>query len=398
MKDDVFYIEQMLDATRKIRAYTDGVSLEEFLKNGEKQSAIILQLIIIGELAKKLSVDVSHWVYNIYMRLGLLATFALFLLLPFATEAQSLGDLGNISGEAFTLSVSPQYPAPHSQASVSFLSGSINLANATLTVFVGGKEIYKGSVRPVSIPLGKTGSVASVRVVISSGGANNSQTINIQPQDVVLVAEPISSAPPLYQGKSLVPLEGDVRVVAMADLKDAGGRASNSTKYSYAWTVDGVRIANASGIGKSAIIVASPLQYRSRTVSIAIANPDGSLVGGASLSLSAEEPSVRIYENDPLLGIRFERALSGSYRISGAEIMLYAAPFSFPTTGGSPFVQWFLNGSSAQTGNSITLRPTGSGKGNASLSLVASVGESTTATTNLSLLFGAAAGANFFGL
>ena len=59
MKDDVFYIEQMLDATRKIRAYTDGVSLEEFLKNGEKQSAIILQLIIIGELAKKLSNDLK---------------------------------------------------------------------------------------------------------------------------------------------------------------------------------------------------------------------------------------------------------------------------------------------------------------------------------------------------
>ena len=55
MKDDNFYVEQMLDATRKIRAYTDDVSLEEFLKNGEKQSAIILQLIIIGELAKKLS-------------------------------------------------------------------------------------------------------------------------------------------------------------------------------------------------------------------------------------------------------------------------------------------------------------------------------------------------------
>lgn len=55
MKDDTFYVEQMLDAIQKIRAYTNTVSLEEFLKNGEKQSAIILQLIIIGELAKKLS-------------------------------------------------------------------------------------------------------------------------------------------------------------------------------------------------------------------------------------------------------------------------------------------------------------------------------------------------------
>ncbi|MEK7515907.1 MAG: DUF86 domain-containing protein [Patescibacteria group bacterium] len=59
MKDDTLYVEQILDAIRKIRAYTDNVSLEGFLKNGEKQSAIILQLIIIGELAKKLSADLK---------------------------------------------------------------------------------------------------------------------------------------------------------------------------------------------------------------------------------------------------------------------------------------------------------------------------------------------------
>lgn len=116
------------------------------------------------------------------------------------------------------------------------------------------------------------------------------------------------------------------------------------------------------------------------------------------MSLSAEHPFVRIYENDPLLGIRYDRAISGSYTISGAETTLYAAPFSLPTTGGAPFIQWFLNGSSAQTGNSITLRPTGSGEGNASLSLVASTGESNTATANLSLEFGAEPGTNFFGL
>ena len=174
----------------------------------------------------------------------------------------------------------------------------------------------------------------------------------------------------------------------MANLADTSGKSTSPTTYSYAWTVDDTRIANSSGIGKSAIIVASPLQYRSRTVSVAVTNANGSQVGGASLSLSAEQPSLRVYENDPLLGIRYDRARSGSYTISSAEMTLYAAPFSLPTTGGAPFIQWFLNGSSVQTGNSITLRPTGSGKGKASLSLVASAGESNTATTNLSLIFG----------
>ncbi len=332
------------------------------------------------------------------MRFGLSTTLAVALLLPLLGSAQSLENFSNISGEAFTVSVSPQYPAPYSKAAVSILSSSLNLTNTTLTVSVNGKETYKGSVRPVPIPLGKAGSVMSVKITVSSGGTNYSQTVQIQPQDVVLNIEPISSAPPLYPGKSLVPIEGDVRIVAMADLRDASGKSLSPATYAYAWTVGGVQIANSSGIGKSAIIVGSPLQYRVREVSVVVTNSAGNLVGGASLSLTAREPSVRIYENDPLLGIRYGRALSRSFNIGDTEKTLYAAPFSLPTTSGAPSLQWFLNGAAAQTGSSITMRPTGSGKGSASLSLVASSGNATPATTNISLIFGTTSGTNFFGL
>lgn len=55
MKDDSLYVEQMLDATRKIREFTSSVDLATFEKNQEKSSAVILQLAIIGELSKRLS-------------------------------------------------------------------------------------------------------------------------------------------------------------------------------------------------------------------------------------------------------------------------------------------------------------------------------------------------------
>lgn len=332
------------------------------------------------------------------MRFGLFTALFSLLLLPVAVSAQALGELGGVTGDAFTLSVSPQYPSPYSQVTVSVFSNLIELSNSTMTASVNGKEIYKGAVRPFSVTLGKAGSVTSVKVTVSSGETNYNQTISIQPQDVVLIAEPISSSPPLYQGKSLIPLDGSTRIVAIANLKGANGNSFSPTSYSYEWTVDGVRIANSSGIGKSSIIAASPLRYRTRSVSVAVTNTIGSLVGGASLSFSSAEPSVRIYENDPLLGIRYDHALSGDYTIGGMEATLYAAPFSLPTTNGLPLIQWFLNGAAAQTGNSITMRPAGSGKGSASLSLVASTAQSGTATANLSLVFGAKQETNFFGL
>lgn len=330
------------------------------------------------------------------MRFGLFTTLILALLLPVAVSAQSLGGLG--STDSFTLSISPQYPLPYSQAIISLLSGSVDLANATVALSVAGKNIYTGAVQPVAVTLGGAGSITTIKATVTANGTNYSKTLTVQPQDVVLIAEPISSVPPLYPGKPSVPLEGSVRIVAVANLKNASGKVFDPKALSYSWTVNGTKIANSSGIGKTTIIVASPLQYRAGTVSVSVTNQDGNLAGGAAFSLTAVGPSIRIYENDPLLGILYDHALSGRYSINGVEATLYAAPFSLPTTSGVPFIQWFLNGSIAQIGNSITLRPTGSGKGSASLSLVASSGDSAKATTNLSLIFGATSGSNFFGL
>ncbi|MBI4088921.1 hypothetical protein HY415_02390 [Candidatus Kaiserbacteria bacterium] len=311
----------------------------------------------------------------------------LTFLLPLASLAQPFGGLGG-AGPSFTLSVDPQYPAPFSTASVSVQSDTLDLANALMSVSVGGSKVYQGNAQPTAITLGRAGSVTRVDVVITTGGVDYTQTLSIRPQDVSLAIEPVSSAPPLYPGKPLTPIEGSVRVVAVANLRNTSGGAIDPTKLSYAWTIDDAKIATASGIGKSAVIVESPLQYRARSVSVAVTSQDGNLVGGDSLSLSPQEPLLRIYENDPLLGIRFERALSGGYSILGAESSLYGAPFSVPTTNGAPFLQWFLNGAVVQTGNSITLRPTGTGRGNASLSFTASSGGSTVASANLSLFFG----------
>lgn len=337
--------------------------------------------------------------YTRGMRLGLLTTLslpiALVLILPIAASAQSLLDSQNVS--SFTVSANPQYPSPNSTVTLSFVSSSLNLANATLAVSVGGKNVYRGTVQPVAVTLGKAGSVTNVSATITAGGTPYTQTLQLQPQDVSLVVEPISSVPPFYPGKPLVPLLGDVRIVAVANVRNVNGKPLDPLALSYAWTVDDTKIADSSGIGKTTVMVASPLQYRARNVSVAVTSADGSLVGGDSFSLTSAEPSVRIYQNDPLLGIRFDRALSGLYAITGSESTLYAAPFSFATTDGPPLIQWFLSGSPAQTGNSITLKPTGTGAGNDSLSVTATSG-SNTANADLSLSFGSAPSTNFFGL
>ena len=318
-----------------------------------------------------------------------LALAALAIPLPAGAQA---------SGASFTLSASPSYPAPYGQVTISVLSTSLDLANATMAVSVGGKKVYTGNVRPAAVTLGAAGALTAVTISITSGGATSVQTISFRPQDVALVAEPVSSAPPLYPGKPLVPLGGNARVVAVANLKTAGGKAIDPAALSYAWTVDGVQQGSSSGIGRNALIVASPLQYRDRLVSVTVQSQDGSITSGADLHLTAEAPTIRVYENDPLLGIRFDHALASAYAITGPEASLYGAAYSFPATNGAPTLQWFLSGAAAQTGPSITLRLTSAGAGTASLSLLASAGDAT-ANAALTVSFGtSAASSGLFGL
>jgi len=188
-----------------------------------------------------------------------------------------------------------------------------------------------------------------------------------------------------------------VRLVAIANLRNLNGIMANPSTDAYVWTVDGIEIDSSSGVGKSSIDIPSPLEYRESTVSVVVTDSTGNLIGGTSFSYTAVDPIVRVYENDPLLGIRYDHALSGSYSITGAEATLYAAPFSLPISNGAPTVQWFLDGSPAQTGNSVTLRPAGSGEGSAALSLTASGDNATNAAAGLSLIFGAKQN-NLFGL
>ncbi len=55
MKSDRVYIEQMLDSIGKIRLFISGMDYSTFLTDQKTQSAVIMQLALIGEMAKRVS-------------------------------------------------------------------------------------------------------------------------------------------------------------------------------------------------------------------------------------------------------------------------------------------------------------------------------------------------------
>ena len=67
-KDDLVYIEHILDCIRKIKEFTNGLSLKDFSVNELVQDAVIRNIEIIGEASKKISSDTKQIFYEIPWR------------------------------------------------------------------------------------------------------------------------------------------------------------------------------------------------------------------------------------------------------------------------------------------------------------------------------------------
>lgn len=59
-KDNNAYLHLIMDSFAKIQGYINNMTYENFLTDGKTQSAVIMQLQVIGELAKKVPNDIKQ--------------------------------------------------------------------------------------------------------------------------------------------------------------------------------------------------------------------------------------------------------------------------------------------------------------------------------------------------
>lgn len=64
MKSDRVYLEQILESITKTEQFVSGLDKDQFLKDLKTQSAVIMQLALIGELAKRVS-DTTRSTINV---------------------------------------------------------------------------------------------------------------------------------------------------------------------------------------------------------------------------------------------------------------------------------------------------------------------------------------------
>lgn len=289
--------------------------------------------------------------------------------------------------EPLSISINPDYPRPYQIVTVTPQSSLIDLAASKITFTVNGKVVQQGTGgESANVAVGGPGSITTITVTAVNNGQTYTKSLSIHPADVALIVEPTSTIHPFYEGASLIGSEGRVRIIAVPDLRTSAGTQISAANLVYTWKNGGQILESASGIGKTVLSATAPVRYRDTTITLTVSSQDSSVVGQASVLISPRDPLIRIYENDPLLGPRYDTALPASVALNDTEATYRAVPYYFTT---APTLTWEMNGTPSQTGQDITVRPSGSGQGTAVLGVTASSGSLGQSTNiRLSVTFG----------
>lgn len=294
------------------------------------------------------------------------------LILPAFSRAQ----LNTIPSTDISVEMSPENPKPNETVSVSAVSYSTDLNGAEITWKVNGKTLQSGiGGKNFIFQVGDMNTSTTLSLsIITSDGLTIQKSYTIKPSSVDLIWESSGSVPAFYKGKIMYSHQNVITFIALPHISERRGEI-NAKNLIYTWKKNGSVLGSDSGYGKNVFTMTGPLISRALDIEVEVTTTDGSAGGYARTFVNPGEPSILFYEKNPLYGIEFQKALSGSIKLTGSEITVIGIPFFFGTKSlYAPELsyKWSLNGSRIDANTTETtqvFRQKPGTKGSATVSL-----------------------------
>ncbi|MDB5238235.1 MAG: seg [Candidatus Kaiserbacteria bacterium] len=278
------------------------------------------------------------------MRNALLFALILFVAVPAYAQFSIPG-----ADSAVSISTAPAYPGPNASVTLTVQSALYDVGNGTITWTAGGRVIAQGvGATEAHIVTGPIGSATQVQVTVSGDNGTASRAITITPASIDLLWESDSYTPPFYRGRALSSAGSSVTVVAIPHLVRSGSAIPPET-LTYTWKKDGAVVSSASGRGKSTAVFDGPMLYGTSAISVTAASSDGTLAANGILRIPDTAPRLMLYEDTPLFGILYNKALVNTTYIPETEMSFTVVPFFGPTVSATdPRLEyaWTVNGTS----------------------------------------------------
>lgn len=273
--------------------------------------------------------------------------------------------------DGMEISVSPANPAPGQHVSIKVESYVTDLNAAAIVWIVDGKNYAKGTgmqTLEVSAPqIGK--SLTIVAVIMTTEGKEVKKSVTIKSGGVELVWESGGYVPPFYKGKATFAYENPIRITAMPHLAGANGSELDPRSLVYKWKKNSKVVQDQSGYGKQTLSIQEDIPTPF-DIEVEVGTSNGSEKGEASINLEPGDPSISFYEEDPLYGVLYNKAILNKISLTNPELSIRAVPYTFNTKGLKYL--WSINNlekPDLSTNQSVTLRPKGDATGNSDLSL-----------------------------
>lgn len=274
--------------------------------------------------------------------------------------------------QTLRIDVQPRFPEPQDTVRIEIESFNTDLNSATITWQVNGRTVKQGvGLKELSVRLGDTGEETNVTITANTARGVLRETVLITPAVIDLLWEARGYTPPFYRGKTRPAPDADIVVSAEPDIRDAAGRKIPNEKLVFTWRQNGTVLGKLSGTGKSAAVLKGPRIHQENRIEVIAASLDGSASGRGVLRLSPEEPKLLVYEDRPLLGTLFNKAIGESFSITEAETSFAAHPFFFSAQDPDDRAlqyQWSINNEPSENPGAdpsiLTVRPFGSGSSN----------------------------------
>lgn len=228
-----------------------------------------------------------------------------------------------------TLTLSPENPAPGEAVRLFVQSYTIDLDRSTITWSANGAPFAQGvGLKETSIVAGPSGAATHLRVQASDPDGNTGLAeAMIQPSEIDILWSTDSYVPPFHHGRALAGTNARIRAYAFVNFARAGGTRIPESDIIYMWSRNGTAIASVSGRGKSSVSFPGPAPLRSDTITVEAEAADKSVSARASATIPAAEPILALYENHPLFGILFHRAIVGDVNTDEHEEKVTAIPY-----------------------------------------------------------------------
>ena len=229
-----------------------------------------------------------------------------------------------------TIKIFPKNPGPGESVIANLELYLTDLNKAEISWFLNGEMVEKGiGDKNFRFQTGPVGSVSRVSVsIITFEGVSVEKEITIRPAEVDILWNTSTYTPPFYEGKALFTNQSEVRLSAIPNITNSAGNLVSPENLVFRWYKGNTLIQSGSGFGRNTLTLKGGVLFKSLDIKVEVATLDNSSTAENRIIIPSENPSVLIYEDHPLFGILFNRALSDLI-LKEKEIKLSAVPYFF---------------------------------------------------------------------